>query len=302
MAIACWSFGLYGHSVYLAELTKLYGWPPSVIAGASTATYLVQCRAGDLHRRRAKAFRCARVRAFRGLRRSCSRSSSWRSRASPGTSMWPISSWRSAGWDSGSYDPDHYQPVVRGEARAYHLARAQRRKLRRHCGRATARLRHCASRLHPHDVAGSLRDGRDHSSGGVDLGSARARSADTNRQHRTRVDAARRAAKACRSGPWRLPSRWRCSRSRSSYADRVHGTLVGLAQAASGIGHDRDGGNRPPHRRRLRGPVSMCGSSRAFDVQPGGSVVRDARSTDGRLLAACAIYGFSVGNIITLPR
>jgi MFS family permease len=41
MALACWGFGLYGHSVYLAELTRLYGWPPSVIAGASTATYLL---------------------------------------------------------------------------------------------------------------------------------------------------------------------------------------------------------------------------------------------------------------------
>ena len=41
MALACWGFGLYGHSVYLAELTHLYGWPPSVIAGASTATYLL---------------------------------------------------------------------------------------------------------------------------------------------------------------------------------------------------------------------------------------------------------------------
>jgi MFS family permease len=41
MAIACWGFGLYGHSVYLAELTRLYGWPPSVIAGASTATYIL---------------------------------------------------------------------------------------------------------------------------------------------------------------------------------------------------------------------------------------------------------------------
>jgi MFS family permease len=40
MALACWGFGLYGHSVYLAELTRLHGWPPSVISGASTATYL----------------------------------------------------------------------------------------------------------------------------------------------------------------------------------------------------------------------------------------------------------------------
>jgi MFS family permease len=41
MALACWGFGLYGHSVYLAELTRLYGWPPSLIAGASTASYLL---------------------------------------------------------------------------------------------------------------------------------------------------------------------------------------------------------------------------------------------------------------------
>jgi MFS family permease len=41
MALACWGFGLYGHSVYLAELTRLYGWPPSLISGASTATYLL---------------------------------------------------------------------------------------------------------------------------------------------------------------------------------------------------------------------------------------------------------------------
>ena len=41
MALACWGFGLYGHSVYLAELQRLYGWPPSLISGASTATYLL---------------------------------------------------------------------------------------------------------------------------------------------------------------------------------------------------------------------------------------------------------------------
>jgi MFS family permease len=41
MALACWGFGLYGHSVYLAELTRLHGWPPSLIATASTATYLL---------------------------------------------------------------------------------------------------------------------------------------------------------------------------------------------------------------------------------------------------------------------
>jgi len=41
MALACWGFGLYGHAVYLAELTRLHGWPPSLIATASTATYLL---------------------------------------------------------------------------------------------------------------------------------------------------------------------------------------------------------------------------------------------------------------------
>lgn len=41
MAVACWGFGLYGHSVYLAELARLHGWPPSLISGASTATYLL---------------------------------------------------------------------------------------------------------------------------------------------------------------------------------------------------------------------------------------------------------------------
>jgi MFS family permease len=41
MALACWGFGLYGHSVYLAELHRLHGWPPSLISGASTATYLL---------------------------------------------------------------------------------------------------------------------------------------------------------------------------------------------------------------------------------------------------------------------
>src|ERR1041385_6354490 len=41
MALACWGFGLYGHAVYLAELQRLHGWPPSLIAGASTPTYLL---------------------------------------------------------------------------------------------------------------------------------------------------------------------------------------------------------------------------------------------------------------------
>src|SRR6185369_1649043 len=40
MALAVWGFGLYGHSVYLAELTRLHGWSPAVIANGSSAAYL----------------------------------------------------------------------------------------------------------------------------------------------------------------------------------------------------------------------------------------------------------------------
>lgn len=36
-----WAFGFYGHSVYLAELQRLHGWPASLIAGATTFFYLV---------------------------------------------------------------------------------------------------------------------------------------------------------------------------------------------------------------------------------------------------------------------
>jgi len=39
-AVFCWGFGLYGHGVYLAELHRLYGWPTSLIASATTAFYL----------------------------------------------------------------------------------------------------------------------------------------------------------------------------------------------------------------------------------------------------------------------
>ena len=37
----CWGFGLYGHGIYLAELQRLHGWPASLIAGATTAYYLL---------------------------------------------------------------------------------------------------------------------------------------------------------------------------------------------------------------------------------------------------------------------
>src|SRR3977135_4635653 len=41
MALACWGFGLYGHSVYLAELQRLHGWPAALISGASTLSLLL---------------------------------------------------------------------------------------------------------------------------------------------------------------------------------------------------------------------------------------------------------------------
>jgi len=40
VALFCWGFGLYGHGVYLAELQRIHGWPAALISGASTATYL----------------------------------------------------------------------------------------------------------------------------------------------------------------------------------------------------------------------------------------------------------------------
>ena len=35
-----WAFGFYGQSVYLAELHRQYGWPASLISGATTSFYL----------------------------------------------------------------------------------------------------------------------------------------------------------------------------------------------------------------------------------------------------------------------
>ena len=40
-AVFCWGFGLYGHGVYLAELHRLHGWPTAWISGAVTAFYLL---------------------------------------------------------------------------------------------------------------------------------------------------------------------------------------------------------------------------------------------------------------------
>lgn len=40
MALFCWGFGFYGHGVYLTELQRLHGWPASLISGATTVYYL----------------------------------------------------------------------------------------------------------------------------------------------------------------------------------------------------------------------------------------------------------------------
>jgi MFS family permease len=39
MAVVCWGFGFYGHAFYLAELQRLHGWPTSLISSATTAYY-----------------------------------------------------------------------------------------------------------------------------------------------------------------------------------------------------------------------------------------------------------------------
>ena len=40
-AVFCWGFGLYGHGVYLAELHRMHGWSTTQISSAATAFYLV---------------------------------------------------------------------------------------------------------------------------------------------------------------------------------------------------------------------------------------------------------------------
>ncbi len=39
-AVFCWGFGLYGHGVYLAELHRLHGWTTAQISSATTVFYL----------------------------------------------------------------------------------------------------------------------------------------------------------------------------------------------------------------------------------------------------------------------
>jgi MFS family permease len=40
MAVYAWGFGFYGHGIYLVELNRAHGWPAVLIAGASTVYYL----------------------------------------------------------------------------------------------------------------------------------------------------------------------------------------------------------------------------------------------------------------------
>jgi len=40
-ALFCWGFGLYGHGVYLTELHRLHGWPAGAISAAITGFYLL---------------------------------------------------------------------------------------------------------------------------------------------------------------------------------------------------------------------------------------------------------------------
>jgi MFS family permease len=41
MALVCWGFGFYGHAFYLAELQRLHGWPTSLVSSATTVYYFV---------------------------------------------------------------------------------------------------------------------------------------------------------------------------------------------------------------------------------------------------------------------
>jgi MFS family permease len=39
MALVCWGFGFYGHAFFLVELQRINGWPTSLISSATTAYY-----------------------------------------------------------------------------------------------------------------------------------------------------------------------------------------------------------------------------------------------------------------------
>jgi hypothetical protein len=138
MALACWGFGLYGHSVYLAELQRLHGWPPSLIAGASTATYLLNAvlvifTSNALARFGARRFvlfgvaSLAAALVLLALARE-----PWQVYAAYLGDVVRLARPRPR------HHPDDHQPVVHAAARLGDLARAQRREFRRHRGRAGA--------------------------------------------------------------------------------------------------------------------------------------------------------------------
>ena len=41
MAVFAWGFGFYGHGFYLAEMQRAHGWPATAVAGATTIFYLL---------------------------------------------------------------------------------------------------------------------------------------------------------------------------------------------------------------------------------------------------------------------
>ena len=65
MAVMCWGFGFYGHAFYLAELQRLYGWPTSLRLERHHGLLLRQRGARGLHQRRRPPPRRARVCADR---------------------------------------------------------------------------------------------------------------------------------------------------------------------------------------------------------------------------------------------
>ena len=65
MAMLVWGFGFYGHGFYLAELQRLHGWPASLIAQRHHGLLPRQRAAGGLHQRCDPPLRRARLRARR---------------------------------------------------------------------------------------------------------------------------------------------------------------------------------------------------------------------------------------------
>ena len=305
MALACWGFGLYGHSVYLAELTRLHGWPPSLIAGASTATYLLNAvlvifNHNALARFGARRFVLFGVAALAlaivllALARE-----PWQVYAAYLTMSF---GWLGAG---PRHHPDADQPVVHAQARARDFARAQRRELRRHRGGAAARA---ADRRRPASQTAML------IAAAVMVvilvpvvllwvpaQAATPVPAAVRRAAWTRRDALRSLPFWTVSGPFALALI-------AQVAFIVHQIafmepLVGRAQAALSVSMMTV--------MAVIGRLTLGAVVDRLDPRwiSSGSMFSQAvalfcmtRTTDPTLLlVCCAAYGFSVGNIITLP-